>query len=311
MKTLFAFFLSVLFSFTVYCQNTKIIRGKSAAKPVSININTTAKSDVDINIPLQETTNPYRFALILGNQDYHSYQKGLKNEIDVQFAQNDATIFKEYINKTLGVPDENTIFLVNAKTVELHRAIEKLNLLIKNSKGKGEFFIYFAGHGFPHETTKDAYLLPVDVTANDLQFAVKLKDLYDKLLQHPSERITIFIDACFSGGARGQGLLTGRRVKIKPKTEVLSGNIVVFTASSEKQSALAYEEQQHGLFTYFILKKWQNTNGNIKYGDFFDYLDEKIGIQSVLINEKEQTPQVNISSTVKDQWREWNFLPSE
>lgn len=308
MRTLFTFLMSVLFSFSVFCQTTKIIRGKSTAKTVSINMNSASKSDVDINIPEQKKNNPYRFALIIGNQDYHSYQKGLENEIDVQFAQNDATVFKEYLNKTLGVPEQNTIFLINASTVEMHRAIEKLNLLIKNSKGKGEFFIYFAGHGFPDETSAEAYLLPVDVTANDLQFAVKLKDLYDKLLQHPSKRITVFIDACFSGGARGQGLLTGRRVKIKPRTEPLSGNIVVFTASSEKQSALAYDEKEHGLFTYFILKKWQTTSGDVNYGDFFNYLDEKIGIQSVLINEKEQTPQVNISSSVKDQWREWQFL---
>ena len=51
-----------------------------------------------------------RFALVINNEDYQRYQTGLNSDQNVQFARNDAITFKEYLTKTLGVPDENRCF---------------------------------------------------------------------------------------------------------------------------------------------------------------------------------------------------------
>ena len=57
-------------------------------------------------------------------------------------------------------------------------------------------------------------------------------------------------------------------VKIKPKEETIAGNMVVFASSSGNESSGIYREQQHGYFTYFLLKKLQETKGELheKYG---------------------------------------------
>jgi hypothetical protein len=265
----------------------------------------TVKSDVDENIPTVQAANPLRFALIIGNEDYSSFQQDLNSEVNVAFASNDARIFKEYAKSVLGVPDENIIYIINAKTVEMNRAISKINLYAKNTLGKAELIFYYAGHGLPDEETKEPYLIPVDVSSSDLRFAVKLKDLYGKLTEYPTQRVTVFIDACFSGGARNQGLVAARGVKVKPKDEVLSGKLIVFTASSGEQSSSAFKDKQHGMFTYYLLKKLQDSNGTLTYRELSDYLTAQVGLKSVMINNKEQNPQVNVSPDIRSLWEQW------
>jgi len=182
-----------------------------------------------------------------------------------------------------------------------------MNKIIKATDGTADVFFYYAGHGLPDETTKEAYLIPVDVNGTNLNYAINLKNLYSKLTEFPSKRVTIFLDACFSGGARNQSLLSARGVKVKPKDEVLKGNLVVLTASSAEQSSLPYKAKNHGLFTYFLLKKLQESNGDVTYKELSDYLNKTIKLNSILINDKEQLPQTNISLEVQNEWMNWKI----
>lgn len=260
------------------------------------------KSDIDSNIPQTGNKYPLRFALIFGNEDYSSHQVDLSSEINVDFARNDASAFKEYAINTLGIPEKNVIFLLDATTGQMNQGISKMNLILKNTQGNAEVFVYYAGHGLPDEQTKEAYLMPVDVSGKNASEGIKLKDMYTKLTEYPSKRITVFIDACFSGGARNQGLLAARGVKVKAKEEVLDANLIVFTASSGEQSSLPFKEQNHGIFTYFLLKKLQESGGNVSYEELSKYLKENVSLQSVLVNDKEQSPQINISNSVANEW---------
>jgi len=268
------------------------------------------KSDVDQSIPITPSQFPYRFALIFGNEDYSSHQVELGGEINVAFARNDASAVKEYCIKTMGVPDENVIFLLDATTGQMNQAISKANKLIKATQGKATFYVYYAGHGLPDEVTKEAYLMPVDVSGKNANEGILLKSFYEKLTEFPSERITVFIDACFSGGARNQGLLAARGVKINPKVDAdgaITGKLVVFSASSGEQSSLPYKAQQHGIFTYYLLKKLKESGGNVTYAELSEYITEKVSLQSLLINDKEQNPKVNVSTNSQEVWKTWTI----
>jgi len=325
MKTITITLLFLISSMFVWAQEKQVLKGRSKSKIVRVgNPNqqeennevvlqnekkqkTKKLADVDRNIPENKNINPYRYALVIGNEDYKTYQAGMDSEINVDYAENDARIFAQYATNVLGVPAENMILLINAKTVEFHRVIEQMRLLLKNSAGKAELIFYYAGHGFPDEANRDPYILPVDVSPKDLNFAIKLDDLYSDFSEFPSKRVTVFLDACFTGGSRNKGFITGRLVKIKPKSNPLKGNMVVYTAVSETQSALSYNEMQHGMFTYFLLKKFQDSKGKATYSELADYLKENVGVKSVLINGKEQNPQINISNDAVGIWEEWKL----
>lgn len=260
-------------------------------------------SDVDNEIGKTQNYYPYRFALIIGNEDYCSYQKDLSSEVNVDFARNDASAFKDYATNIMGIPDQNIIFLLDATAGQMNQAISKMNLLAKNTSGKAEIFVYYAGHGLPDEETKEPYLIPVDITGKTTTNGIKLIDLYNRLTEFPIKNLTVFIDACFSGGARNQGLYAARGVKVRPKEQKLKGNLLVLAASSGDQSSLSYREKEHGIFTYFLLKKLKETKGKVSYSSLANYLIETVTLQSILINDKEQTPQINISEDIINSWK--------
>lgn len=42
---------------------------------------------------------------------------------------------------------------------------------------------------------------------------------------------------------------------------------VIFSGTAGNQTAMAYDDQQHGFFTYFLLKNPQSSKGAITLGD--------------------------------------------
>lgn len=263
-------------------------------------------SDVDKNIPQTEKINPHCYALIIGNYDYHSYQNGLNSEQDVPFAAEDATMFKEYCEKTLGIEAKNISFLSNATAAKMNQEIDFITRLAAKDS-LAEIVFYYAGHGFPDELTKTSYLIPVDVNVTNLSSAIALYDLYQKLSATQAQKITVFLDACFSGGGRDMGLLASRGIKVTPQKDKLSGNIVVFSATTADQVALPYSDKKHGMFTYFLLKKLQESRGDCTYGELFDYLNSNVVESSLRVNRTDQAPEVNTSLQVQEAWKDWRF----
>ncbi len=114
----------------------------------------------------------------------------------------------------------------------------------------------------------------------------------------------VFLDACFSGGARNVGLLSARAVRVKPRENTIQNNIIVYSATSEDQPALSWTEKGHGIFTYHLLKKLQESKGDVTYGELSDYLERNVGIRSALVNQREQTPKTKIGFEIQDNWRD-------
>ena len=263
-------------------------------------------SDVDVNIPANPIV-PNRFALVIGNEDYASYQTSVGSEVNVAYAINDASAFKDYCIKTLGVEERNVFFLTNATSASMYQNIDLVCKIAKALSGKAELIFFYAGHGLPDEVTKEPYLIPVDVSAVNLASAIKLGDVYKKFGESGAKKVTVFLDACFSGGGREAGLLSARGVKVKAKEGVVQGNLVVFSASTGEQSSLPYKEKKHGMFTYFLLKKLQQTKGQISYDQLYNDLKDNVAIESLRTNYKEQTPQVNVSPAVTTSWKSWQM----
>jgi hypothetical protein len=135
---------------------------------------------------------------------------------------------------------------------------------------------------------------------------VRLSEVYQTLNEHPCRRVTVFLDACFSGGARNQGLLAMKGVKIKPNEAAVNGNMVVFTSSSGEESSGVDRDRQHGYFTWFLLKKLQESKGEATYKEMEDYLLDQVAHETALISQQ-QTPQVLVSPEVQTVWETWKF----
>ena len=245
--------------------------------------------DVDRNIPVLNKNNENMFAIILANENYN-------NTSSVDFAINDGKIFKEYCNKTLGIPEQNIKYKENATLNNIRSQINWVKDITKVYNGNAKVIFYYAGHGIPDETNNSSYLLPIDGIGNDPRSAYSLNELYSQLGELPAKQITVFMDACFSGAKRDGNMLTSARsVAIKAKSGTPKGNMVVFSAAQGDETAHQYNKKKHGMFTYFLLKKMQETKGEASLEELATYIKVQVEKCSVIENGKLQTPTIQVS----------------
>ena len=254
-------------------------------------------SDVDVNIPTIRSNNTKTFAVIIANEDYTLVPT-------VPMAGNDGDIFAQYCEQTLGLPKENILTYPNATYGKMIRAVQDITNIAKAYQDIRIIF-YYAGHGIPNEATRDAFLLPIDADGTQTEACYPLKRLYNELSSLGAQSVVVFLDACFSG-ATGDGstlMASARGIALRARQENPTGNLVVFSAASGDETAYPYQEQRHGLFTYYLLKKLQSTKGNVTLGELSQYVIENVKQKSVVINRKMQTPVVTCSPDLQNDWR--------
>lgn len=257
-------------------------------------------SDVDENIPVTNIKNTNTFVLIIANEKYHSVG-------NVSYALNDGSIFKKYCEQTLGVDAKRIHYLPNATGNQIKTEINWLQNVLSVFDNANVIF-YYAGHGLPDESNRTSYLMPIDGTTKDLSTCYKLDDLYAILGEMSAKQVVIFIDACFSGSNRGEGMLSSARgVALKSKPGQPQGNMVVFSAAQGDETAYPYTTQQHGMFTYFLLKKLQATQGDVTCEELSEYIKTNVKQQSILENNKSQTPCVTPAADVATEWKTWKL----
>ncbi len=275
-------------------------KGQQTISEVNVSV---GKSDVDVNIPANPASNRWTFAVIVANENY-------QQESSVPFAHRDGEVFKEYCVKTLGIPEGNVHIVRDATLNNLRRELAWLKGIGKAWQGEARFIFYYTGHGVPDDRTHDSYLLPVDGYGADVSTGYGLNTLYQELAASSAQLVSVFLDACFSGSQRTQksGVVLAskqgeRGVTVRAKAGVLQGNMFVLSAATSDETALPYDEKGHGMFTYFLLKKLQASQGNATLGELADYVGENVRKTSVVYNFKGQNPMHAVSGNLQENWR--------
>lgn len=256
----------------------------------------TFRSDVDVNIPETKEQNKNTFVLIIANEDYAFVD-------NVEYALNDGRAFREYCVKTLGVPERQVWLYENASLGIISSGVNKM-LQAMNIFSGARAVIYYCGHGIPDEKTGDAYIVPVDGRGTDVSSCYSLNKLYKTIASAKTSTVTYFMDACFTGANRdGSMLVAARGVAREAKKEEIEGNTIVFSAASGDETAMPFKDKRHGLFTYFLLKKLQETSGNVTYGELAEYINTNVKSEAFLTNEKPQNPVIATSKDFATSWK--------
>ena len=259
-------------------------------------------SAVDDNIPVTNQKSSKTFAVIIANENYQSVAP-------VPFALNDGNIFREYCLKTLGIPEKQIKYVPDATGNQIKQQVGWLQTICDVFGEDAQIIFYYSGHGIPDESNRTAYLLPVDGIGTDVTTGYKLDNLYAALGNIPSKNVTVFMDACFSGNTRNDGkemLVAARGVAIKARSGMPQGNMVVFSAAQSDETAYPDYEEKHGMFTYYLLKKLQETEGNVTLQELGEYIIDNVRKKSA-VNGKLQTPCVTPSASLDASWREWKL----
>ena len=256
--------------------------------------------DVDEAIPRGIKAAPNDVAVVIGNRNYEA--SGSPN---VEYAQRDARVVKEYLIKTMGFDAKNILYEENAtlsKFRELFGTEQdyrgKLARFVKN--GVSRVFVYYVGHGAPDLESTEAYFVPVDANPQYIKAnGYRLQTFYDNLSRIPAKGMTVVLDSCFSGNSEKGTLfknISPALVKVKKE---FNGppNAVVITSAAMDQVSSWYPEKRHSLFTYYFLKGLRgeadpNGKGMITVGGMRKYLQDNVPYMARRITGNEQLPMV-------------------
>jgi hypothetical protein len=263
-------------------------------------------SMVDEDIPQSYMTRNDTYALIIGNQHYRFAS-------DVPFARHDARIFAEYCKRTLGIPTEHIHLCEDAtKSMILEQELE--DWMGKDIKDKNEkrIIVYYAGHGVPDmKEHNKSYLLPTDIYGTSPKRGIALDSFYSIIGNMGFKQVIVFMDACFSGNNRiGESVNHGERgTEVEAAdTKPNSGNMIVFCAAQGDETAQGFQEEGHGLFTYYLLKELKESNGSITYGRLAHRLEDNVSkIAPSLELRKKQTPTTKLSESLSEEWTDYNL----
>ncbi|MDF1547831.1 MAG: caspase family protein, partial [Bacteroidales bacterium] len=262
-------------------------------------------SDIDRDIPVLAKQGNEKFALIIGNEGYANEKTLLSKNFNVPYARHDAITFKKYVKNILGVKEDHIILLLDATKKEMYESILMLSDQVGKVKEQAELIFYYAGHGLADTNTLAPYLMPVDISPDKLTEGISVEFLYKNIWESRSVKSMVVMDASFNNGGRNIGLRGPSAKKINPRSEVLSGNTVVFNAVSERYTANTLDDMQHGLFTYYFLKELKESKGNIDYLTLSNSVKSKVSEKAILSG-KEQVPLTIVSVAVRDIWQDWS-----
>lgn len=252
-------------------------------------------SDVDQPPPGKAATaRKHAYAVVIGIEQY---QQQLPR---ADFAAHDARIMGQYLSKTLGYAEENVVVLLNDRATK--NGVEKYieGWLPDHVEAGDSVFVYFSGHGAPNARTGKAYLVPYDGDPAFVeQTGYPLDRLYDKLAALPAKDVVVMLDSCFSGAGGRSVIGKGMRPMVLSVENPLlaKGKVVVLAASAGDQVSSTYNQQSHGLFTYFFLKGLQgeadaNRDGRIELRELYEYLKPQVERTARREFHNEQQPQL-------------------
>ena len=230
--------------------------------------------------------NKYGIALIIGNKNY---KDGVP---PVDYAHNDAEAFKRYVTDILRFRERNIIYLRDATKAKLDSALGTHNNVEGEvqsfvREGKSDVIIYYSGHGVPGVKSKRGLLLPTDATSNNAELVgYPIDQLYKNLSKIGAKSVTVFLEACFSGGSEG-GMLIKNASPVFTRIEAPKSNlgVTILSATSKAQLASWDTKTKHGMFTNYLLQglygeadqgEEGNKDGKVSLLEIKEWLNEEM-----------------------------------
>lgn len=229
---------------------------------------------------------PHMLVLAIGNRIYDEAPP-------VEYAHNDAEAIANYFRDVLQVPAENIIVEKDLNSINMARYFGTEDVpegrLARRARFVDEIVVFYSGHGVPvfrEEGLPSGYLLPVDVPAAEPGFgAYPLDLLIHQLEALPVKRVTIMLDACFSGlsmqGSLVPNVSGAFGVAIAPPQEKAKVSVLTATDFRTPQFAHWLDDKKHGAFSYFALEGLRGAadrdgDGRILLTELRDYVDESL-----------------------------------
>jgi hypothetical protein len=226
------------------------------------------------------------WAAVIGISQY-------KTVSSLQYADQDALSFYDYLLNQIGVPKDN-LFLLTNQQATLVNVRRTLGTELKRKAGpRDTVLIYFAGHGAPETdaTSPDndgleKYLIVYDADPDDLYTTgLPMREVEIIFERLAAERVVFIADTCFSGATTGRTFSTGgRRAVVSEAFLTRLSHVkgrVVLAASRANEVSAERPDLQHGVFTYYLLEGLRGKadldgDNMITIDELYNYVSQKV-----------------------------------
>jgi hypothetical protein len=219
-----------------------------------------------------------------------------KNIPGVKYAVRDAEVMARYLQNVGGVAAEDMKVLTDdgATRSDLEAYLE--DWLPRRVKPDSTVFFYYAGHGAPDPTGKEAFIVPFEGHPDFPAKLYPLNRLYAALAKLPAKAVVVMLDSCFSGaGGRGVSQAGARPLVSMHEPSGLDPRLAVLTGASGSQVTSDLDKVEHGLFTYFMLKGMRgdadaDRDGTITLGELYPFVRAGVSERASRELNRDQTP---------------------
>lgn len=212
--------------------------------------------DVERDIPVLKENNDSRLAFIFSNGEY---QGSLSERT---YAERDARLMDEYLQKALGIPSTNISKALNIESQQ--QLTLAYNRLASSTRVKREQIIVFLSG---YATVNSNNELAITNVGNKDNSYLNLNSLAEGISRLNADEIIVFADLDFIGEEKGNAALkefSDIITSAKPTSAIIFG-------STENQRSRDYsivngDQKRHSIFTYFVIdaiKKGETTVSGI------------------------------------------------
>jgi hypothetical protein len=286
------------------------IFGNKASKTITV-IRTKAivkNKDKRLVPPMtMRNSNPNAVALIIGVDKYESITSA-------PWAESDAGSFYDYAQNVLGISADRIRLITGSDSSEagIWKSVERW-LPTMVDVNKSDVYLYFAGHGLASADGNNAYLIPWDGDPDLLdRTSILRSELIDGLKDLNAANVTLFMDTCYSGKARGgKGTLVadsrGLRIVKKDTLYNLPDNFTLFSAAANDETASSHPSLKHGLFSYWMMRGLDgdadsNNDRKITNGELHAFIDKNVQKNAVSMGRKQHPQLVGDKDKVITSW---------
>jgi hypothetical protein len=252
-------------------------------------------------------SNPNAVALIIGVDKYESITSA-------PWAESDAGSFYDYAQNALGISADRIRLITGSDSSEagIWKSVERWLPTVVD-RNKSDVYLYFAGHGLASADGNNAYLIPWDGDPDLLERTSILRsELIDGLKDLNAANVTLFMDTCYSGKARGgKGTLVadsrGLRIVKKDTLYNLPNNFTLFAAAANDETASSHPSLKHGLFSYWMMRGLggdADSNGDRKItnGELHAFINKNVQKSAVSMGRKQHSQLVGDKDKVIASW---------
>ncbi|TND10022.1 MAG: peptidase C14 caspase catalytic subunit p20 [Bacteroidetes bacterium] len=231
--------------------------------------------------------------------------------LDLQFPKKDAQDFADLFKNQAGPQPDKLFGSVNVRTlIGKDATTNAIKEIIERSRydyttgtigPKDVLLVFISSHGFIYQ---DKFRIQGDDYKDIYKetYSVAYDEIVSRLSQVQCKKL-IFLDACFSGGAKASVIEVNKAIR-----QLNGQGEGVTTLSSSSNDEYSYEDVkwQNGVFTYSIReglrdgKADKDANGIITIGELYDYIAERVPKLVTEVKGKDQHPTMPVNDLLKN-----------